>query len=71
MHIHFIPVQLEPSTFEKEEAAQPPPPPECLAFLAGRALPWPAQTTQCQRARSPPQDLKTEWEKEQKGGELW
>lgn len=38
VHIHFIPVHLEPSTFKKEEAAQPPTPPECLAFLAGRAL---------------------------------
>lgn len=38
IHIHFIPVQLEPSTFKKEEAAQPPTPPECLAFLAGMAL---------------------------------
>lgn len=37
VHIHFIPGQLEPSTFKKEEAAQPPTPPECLAFLAGRA----------------------------------
>lgn len=38
-HTHFIPVQSEPSTFKKEEAAQPPTPPKCLAFLAGRALP--------------------------------
>lgn len=33
-------MQLELSTFKKDEAAQPPTPPECLAFLAGRALPY-------------------------------
>lgn len=54
--IHFIPVQSELSTF-KDEAAQPPTPPECLAFLTGRALPWPAKTTQSQRPRSPFQRL--------------
>lgn len=57
MHIHFIPVHLEPSAFKKEEAAQPPTPPKCLAFLAGSALPWPAQTIQSPRPRSPTQDL--------------
>lgn len=32
-HIDFIPVQLELSTFKKDEAAQTPTPPEYLAFL--------------------------------------
>ena len=50
-------MQSKLSTFKEDEAAQPPTPPECLAFLTGRALPWPAKTTQSQRPRSPFQRL--------------
>lgn len=62
MHIHFIPVQLEPSTFKKEEAAQPPTPPECLAFLAGMdGSLLTSQNYSMPKARSPSPYLNTEW----------